>query len=349
MFKHINKILKKHCNKISGESKVEGIGIDSYSKKFNLSTHLSILAKGILNHNDLTDIAYNNGISKSQLSKLNNKRPYSIFEKVFYSILNTFIKSHRYDIYHNYIDRLYSILAIDSTFIETMAKGSGIYQREKRRNGIKIHTAAKTEPYPLPLKAMITPANVHDSKVFDDLLWHINEYIFDNTVLTFDLGYYDLYRFMELKEKGINFVSRVKKNADYTIIKEETFNSKIVRFRNGLELRLVSLDINNKRREYITDIMDIPEIYIYYIYMRRWVIEKIFENMKRILKITHLISRDLNGIINQVFATLISYIVLLILQSSMNIYHTPAEIVRSIRNSKELNIGHDYMSNFNKI
>ena len=349
MFKHINKILKKHCNKISKESKFEGIGIDSYSKKFNLSAHLSILAKGILNHNDLTDIAYNNGISKSQLSKLNNKRPYSIFEKVFYSILNTFIKSHRYDVYHDYIDRLYSILAIDSTFIETIVKGSGIYQREKRRNGIKVHTAAIASPYPLPLKAIITPANVHDSKVFDDLLWHINEYIFDNTVLTFDLGYYDLYRFMELKEKGINFVSRVKKNADYTIIKEETFNSKIVRFRNGLELRLVSLDINNKRREYITDIMDIPEIYIYYIYMRRWVIEKIFENMKRILKITHLISRDLNGIINQVFATLISYIVLLILQSSMNIYHTPAEIVRSIRNSKELNIGHDYMSNFNKI
>ena len=126
---------------------------------------------------------------------------------------------------------------------------------------------------------MITPANVHDSKVFDDLLQYINEYISGNTVLTFDLGYYNLGRFIELKEKGINFVSKVKNNADYTVIKEDTFNSKIVRFRNGLELRLVSLDINNKRREYITDIMDIPEIYIYYIYMRRWAIEKIFENM----------------------------------------------------------------------
>ena len=349
MFKHVNKILKKHCNKISRESKVEGIGIDSYSRKFNLSAHLSILATGIIKKNDLTDIAYNNGISKSQLSKLNNKRPYSIFEKVFYSILRPFIKAHRYDIYHDYIDRLYSVLAIDSTFIETMVKGSGIYQRGERRNGIKIHTAAIASPYPLPLKAIITPANVHDSKVFDDLLEYINEYISGNTVLTFDLGYYNLGRFMELKEKGINFVSRIKKNADYTVIKEETFNSKIVRFRNGLELRLVSLDINNRKREYITNIMDIPEIYIYYIYMRRWVIEKIFENMKRILKITHLISRDLNGIINQVFATLISYIVLLILQSSMRIYHTPAEIVRSIRNSKELNIGYNYLNNYSKI
>ena len=250
MIKHVNKILKKHCNKISGESKVEGIGIDSYSKKFNLPAHISILATGIIKKNDLTDMAYNNGISKSQLSKLNNKRPYTISEKVFYSLLNTFIKAHRYDIYHDYLDKLYSILAIDSTFIETMVNGSGIYQREKRRNGIKIHIAAKTNHYALPLKAIITPANVNDSKVFDDLLWHINEYMSGNTVLTFDLGYYSYDRLKELKENNINFVSRLRKNADYTVIKEETFNSKIVGFRNGLELRLVSPDIDNKRREY---------------------------------------------------------------------------------------------------
>ena len=133
-------------------------------------------------------------------------------------------------------------MAIDSTFIETIVKGSGIYQREKKRNGIKVHIAAKTGNYALPLKAIITPANVNDSKVFDDLLWHINECISSNTVLTFDLGYYSYGRFKELKEKGINFVSRIKKNADYTVIKEETFNSKIVRFKNGSELRLVSGD-----------------------------------------------------------------------------------------------------------
>ena len=77
---------------------------------------------------------------------------------------------------------------MDSTFIEIMVNGSGIYQREKKRNGIKIHIAAKTNPYALPLKAIITPANVNDSRVFDDLLEYIKEYIFGNTVLTFDLG-----------------------------------------------------------------------------------------------------------------------------------------------------------------
>jgi len=83
MLKYVNKILENHCNKVSNESKIEGIGIDSYSRQFNLSTHLSILATEIMKKNDLTDMAYDNGISKSQLSKLNNKRPFYIFEKVF--------------------------------------------------------------------------------------------------------------------------------------------------------------------------------------------------------------------------------------------------------------------------
>ena len=108
-----NKILKKHCDKISEESKLEGIGIDTYSKEFNLLNHLLILVMGIINKKDLTDMSYKK-ISKSQLSKLNNNRSYSIFEKVFYSLLNTFIKAHRYDVYHDELDKLYSIMAMHS-------------------------------------------------------------------------------------------------------------------------------------------------------------------------------------------------------------------------------------------
>lgn len=126
--------------------------------------------------------------------------------------------------------------------------------------------------------------------------------------------------FTELKENSINFVSRIKKNSDYQIMKEETFNYRIVRFGNGLELKLVSLDIDNKRSAYITDIMYIQ--YIYYIYRRREIIEELFKNMKRVFKIDRLILMDLNRIINKVFATLIVYIVLLVIQSSMEVYHT---------------------------
>ncbi len=328
--------------------KINGIRTDEYSKKINLEKYLFMLIYGFINKYDLTDIAYKNNISRSELSKLNNYRSFTILEGIFTVFINKFIKAHRYNIYHDYIDRLYNTIAIDSTFIETLIKGSGIYQREKRKQGIKIHLIALTN-MKLPLKSIITPANVHDTKLFDALLNNINKYIFDNTILTFDLGYYDLNRFKRLKENNINFVSRIKKNANYKIIKEETFNSKIIEFNNGLILRLVTLYIDNKKREYITDIMDLPEIYIYYIYSKRWVIEKIFENMKSILNIKHLISKNINGVINQIFATLIAYIVLLIIQSLLNIYKSIAELVRSIKNDIELNINENYLNKFNKI
>ncbi|BAB59830.1 TVG0696684 [Thermoplasma volcanium GSS1] len=171
-----NKILKKHCNKISEESKIEGIGMNTYSKKFNLSNHLLILVTGIINKKDLTDTAYRNNISKSQLSKLNNNRSHNIFENMFYSILNAFIKAHKYDVYKDIIDKLFNIITIDSTFIETLIKGSGIDQREKRKNGIKLHISALTN-IKLPLKSIITLANIHDTKIFDALLNNIKEYI----------------------------------------------------------------------------------------------------------------------------------------------------------------------------
>ena len=60
--------------------------------------------------------------------------------------------------------------AMDSTSIEAMFKGSGIYQMDKKNNRTKIHIAARTKHYTLPLKAIITPANVRNSKVFEDIL-----------------------------------------------------------------------------------------------------------------------------------------------------------------------------------
>ncbi len=39
-----------------------------------------------------------------------------------------------------------------------------------------MHAAARTNLIALPLKAIIPPANIHDSRVFNNILWHMNEY-----------------------------------------------------------------------------------------------------------------------------------------------------------------------------
>jgi len=77
---------------------------------------------------------------------------------------------------------------------------------------------------------------------------------------------------MKLNEEGIYFVTRIKKNVSY-VVEKEYAHSKIIRFRNGLTLRLVSMEIDGEHRDYLTNIFDLPDLHIHWIYSRRWNIE----------------------------------------------------------------------------
>lgn len=237
---------------------------------------------------------------------------------VFYDPLYPFIMAHNYSIYEG----LLNIIGIDSTFIKTMAKGSGRYTGENTQYGIKMHNASIVFPLAVPIESIVTPANTNGSIKFDGIVNNIDGNTLERAILAFDLGYYSLKRFKKLNSKGIMF--RIKGNAVYEIIKEHK-NSKIIRFSNGLELRLVTLLIDKDERNYITNIMDVPDIYIHYIYSQRWSIEIFFRRMKSLLK-------NVNGIMLQIFASLIAYIILSMMQSLMAYSISLAEILRMLRN-----------------
>jgi len=70
-----------------------------------------------------------------------------------------YIMGHNFQLYNKFL----SIISMNSTFIKTKIKGSGIYSRNgKRENGIKIQTALFFL-FTVPLEAIITPANISDS------------------------------------------------------------------------------------------------------------------------------------------------------------------------------------------
>ena len=317
----IRKILKVPCENISAVT-----GVDEYSKKIDLLDHALMMVQSAIYHKDLTDLAMDNSVSKSQLSKLDTGRPYQVFVELFYNLVYPYIMAHNYSLYSRFLN----IIGIDSTFIRTAIKESGKYRREKTETGIKIHEAAVLFPFTLPLESLATPANLNDSPVFDEVLDSIDPDLVKQSILTFDLGYYNLDRFMDLKERNIMFVTRIKKNASYTVLKTYAHSS-IVRFRNGLTLRLVSMEIDGEKKDYITDIFDLPDLYIHWIYSQRWSIEIFFRTVKTYLKIGHLISKSINGILIQIFSALIAYVILLMIQASLSYLMGIPEMVRLIR------------------
>ena len=230
------------------------------------------------------------------------------------------------------------VLAIDSTFIKTLMNGSGSYKGES--NGMKIYVPAIVFPFTVPLNAYISSANVNDSSLFDNILGDIDDKMLYSSILVFDLGYYNLERFKLLAEKNILFVSRIKRNAIY--YKSRRVNGhEMVRMNNGLNLRLVSVNVEGVEYRYISDIMNLPDRYIYYAYNLRWNIEELFKRMKSQIKIDHLLSKSVNGMIIQVFSYMIAYIIMNMIMESMRIMVSFPELIRGIR--------HGTISYFNNI
>ena len=81
---------------------------------------------------------------------------------------------------------------------------------------------------------------------------------------------------------------------------------------------------------------DLPDLYIHMIYSRRWSIEIFFRTMKTYLKIDHLISKNINGILIQIFSALMAYIILLMIQASLAVNAGIPEILRYMRHGIDL-------------
>ncbi len=75
---------------------------------------------------------------------------------------------------------------------------------------------------------------------------------------------------------------------------------------------LVGFRVRRKVYLVATDRADLTAEQIAFIYSLRWEIEKLFSWWKRHLKVYHLISRNLNGMLLQLLAGLITYLLLIL-------------------------------------
>lgn len=314
-------------------------GVDIHSKKLKLIEHVKLLVsfvvlqcsgeRELIENSDLYDFLMD--ISLSQLSKVNNSRDYTAFVLVFYALLCHPSNYRKYWKLRWFLGK--KILGIDSTYISLheilkLPKDERPLS-EKEHNGIKIHLAALLGTMVQPLSAIVTPSNVHDSVEFDELLSDVSLFEkLEELILVVDKGYTDYDRYRKLAERGILFVVQLKKNADYKVlssIEHGNYTEEIILL-DGMKLRLVKYR-DEREWMFLTNISaeELTADDIRYIYRLRWMIEIFFRKLKQAAKIKHLISKTANGVMIQVYSTLIAYTLINLYRIANNILYLSME------------------------
>ena len=181
----------------------------------------------------------------------------------------------------------------------------------------------------------ITEAKVHDKNFLKELD------LISHSMVVFDKAYNYYHQFALWTSNSVYFVTRLKKNAVYTVIKELQQHDKVkgkamVLKEEIIELEYFPEDSNGKRQtktkaklqlkkvcyqddknryyEFLTNSMESTAEEIAFLYKKRWGIELLFKKMKQNFQLHYFYGENENAIRTQVWCTLIAQLLMTVIQ-----------------------------------
>ena len=184
-----------------------------------------------------------------------------------------------------------------------------------RKGAIKLHTVLTGL---LPQCVLITDGKTHDRQAVQDLHFEPGD------LLIFDRAYLDYAWLYRLHQDGVWFVTRLKSNSCYEVIKERKASGpiladQIIRFSSPQgracypeTLRRVHYRDPETGKEYVflTNRLDLSALEVAELYRRRWQIELFFKWIKQNLKIKAFYGTSKNAVLIQIWTALIAYLLL---------------------------------------
>ena len=323
-------------------------GGERYIKSFNAVNHLlTMLYAVIMRFDSLREIEtammaevrklHHIGIEtiprRSTLSDANARRSEKIFEEIYQDLYQRnkekLISDSRKSNTESWMDRLY---IIDSTtitlFSNVIFKGVGRHPKTgKKKGGIKVHSVIHANEG-VPCDVQFTSAATNDSFMLAPSHYGHND------IVTLDRAYINYAKFEELTDRGVIYVTKMKKNLNYEVLldcMEQNMDGKmqyreqIVVFRKG-EInhiaRIVTyVDIKKGKQpkliSLLTNDFDMTAETIVDIYRKRWQIESLFKQIKQNFPLRCFYGESGNAIKIQIWVTLIANLLISILQKSL--------------------------------
>lgn len=327
-----------------------GHGGERYTKRFDGWVHLVVMLYAVIMRFDslreittsllaearkLSHLGIHFKIGKSTLADANKRRPEAIFEEIYRQLYGTYrhvlssdSRSHKEPVW------MKRLQIIDSTTISLFSnlifKGVGRHPKNgKKKGGIKVHTVIHAnEGVPSDIK--FTSAATNDSFMLKPSTLNKGD------IMAMDRAYIDYEKFERLTQKGVVYVTKMKKSLKFSIqedciwqtpdglmevrIQHVTFtklvkggevlthHARIITYADERKHRLVSL---------LTNDMDYDPAEIIAIYRQRWEIELLFKQMKQNFPLKYFYGESANAIKIQIWVTLIANLLLMVMQRGL--------------------------------
>ena len=345
MYNQLLKLLdKSEILKISREN-----GGERYTKRFNGWIHLVVMLYAVIKRfdslreittslladtNKLSHLGITFKTSRSTLADANKRRPEAVFEAIYRDLYarhrHELISDSRRCKYPKWMDRLQ---IIDSTtitlFSNLLFKGVGRHPKTgKKKGGIKVHTVIHANDG-VPSDIKFTSAATNDSFMLKPS--HLSK----GDIIAMDRAYIDYSKFEELTQRGVIYVTKLKKSLKYRInsdvmyqtpnglmqvrIQNVTFSKKTkdeVIYHNA---RIITYADEKKRKliSLLTNDMDTDPEEIFAIYKQRWEIELLFKQIKQNFPLKYFYGESANAIKIQIWVTLIANLLLMVMQKRL--------------------------------
>lgn len=327
-----------------------GHGGERYTKRFDGWVHLVVMLYAVIMRFDslreittsllaearkLSHLGIHFKIGKSTLADANKRRPEAVFEEIYRQLYGTYrhvlssdSRSHKEPVW------MKRLQIIDSTTISLFSnlifKGVGRHPKNgKKKGGIKVHTVIHAnEGVPSDIK--FTSAATNDSFMLKPSTLNKGD------IMAMDRAYIDYEKFERLTQKGVVYVTKMKKSLKFSIqedciwqtpdglmevrIQHVTFtklvkggevlthHARIITYADERKHRLVSL---------LTNDMDYDPAEIIAIYRQRWEIELLFKQMKQNFPLKYFYGESANAIKIQIWVTLIANLLLMVMQRGL--------------------------------
>ena len=325
-------------------------GGEHYTKRFTVWIHLIVMLYAVIKRfdslreittslladtNKLAHIGITFKIGRSTLADANKRRSESIFEGIYRDLYSRYrhelISDSRKRQHSKWMDKLQ---IIDSTpislFSNLILKGVGRHPKTgKKKGGIKVHTVIHAnEGVPSDIK--FTSAATNDSFMLKPSTLNKGD------IMAMDRAYIDYEKFEELTQRGVVYVTKLKKSLKYAKNEDIMYQTP-----NGLmEVRLqyvtfskqvkggetiihharIVTYVDVKKRKLVSlltnDLASDPDEIIA-IYRRRWEIELLFKQIKQNFPLRYFYGESANAIKIQIWVTLIANLLLMVMQKRL--------------------------------